>query len=159
MIPVRGSRNLEREMWVVFSYLFTFYRLLVKGQTQFIIHDCLKWRHSSEFGPYWRDIRDVNLPDCRVPETSLRWSELCEMLHYPTGSNHQKMVHGGHKGMNMVSNNTQVGSRGPKAAKKLNPCFWPDPLNVTALNCDSSDNLLLSNVGEPVTSVALLYCS
>ncbi len=28
------------------------------------------------------------------------------MVHYPAGGSHQKMVHCGHKEMNMVSNNT-----------------------------------------------------
>ncbi len=45
---------------------------------------------------------------CHVQETSLRWFELCDMMHYPAGSSHQKMVHCSHKGMDMVSNNTQV---------------------------------------------------
>ncbi len=35
--------------------------------------------------------------------------ELCDMVHYAAGSSHQKMVHCSHKGMDMVSNNTQVG--------------------------------------------------
>ncbi len=28
---------------------------------------------------------------CHVQETSLRWFELCDMVHYPAGSRHQKM--------------------------------------------------------------------
>ncbi len=44
-----------------------------------------------------------------VQTSSLRWFELCDMVHYPAGSIHQKMVHCSHKGKDMVSNNTQVG--------------------------------------------------
>ncbi len=51
----------------------------------------------------------VKWTHCHVQETSLRWFELCDMVHYPAGCRHQKMVHCSHKGMDMVSNNTQVG--------------------------------------------------
>ncbi len=50
----------------------------------------------------------VKWTHCHVQETSLRWFELCNMVHYPAGSSHQKM-YCSHKGMDMVSNNTQVG--------------------------------------------------
>ncbi len=50
----------------------------------------------------------VKWTHCHVQETSLRWFELCDMVHYPAGSSHQKM-YCSHKGMVMVSNNTQVG--------------------------------------------------
>ncbi len=46
---------------------------------------------------------------CHVQETSLRWFDLCVMLHYPAGSIIRRWVHCSHKGMDMVSNNTQVG--------------------------------------------------
>ncbi len=35
--------------------------------------------------------------------------ELCDMVHYPAGSSIRRWVHCSHKGMDMVSNNTQVG--------------------------------------------------
>ncbi len=47
----------------------------------------------------------VKWTHCHVQETSLRWFELCDMVHYPAGSSHQKM-YCSHKGM--VSNNTLV---------------------------------------------------
>ncbi len=50
----------------------------------------------------------VKWTHCHVQETSLRWFELCDMVHYPAGSSHQKMVHCSHKRMDMVSNNTQL---------------------------------------------------
>ena len=46
---------------------------------------------------------------CDVQEASLRWYELCDVVHYPAGSSHQKMGHCAHKGMEMVSSNTQAG--------------------------------------------------
>ncbi len=46
---------------------------------------------------------------CHVQETSPRGFELCDMVHYPAGSNIRRWVHCSHKGMDMVSNNTQVG--------------------------------------------------
>ncbi len=33
----------------------------------------------------------VKWTHCHVQETSLRWFELCDMVHYPAGSRHQKM--------------------------------------------------------------------
>ncbi len=33
----------------------------------------------------------VKWTHCHVQETSLRWFELCDMVHYPAGSSHQKM--------------------------------------------------------------------
>ncbi len=42
-----------------------------------------------------------------VQETSLRWFELCDMVHYPAGSSIRRRVHCSHEGMDMV-NNTQV---------------------------------------------------
>ncbi len=33
----------------------------------------------------------VKWTNCHVQETSLRWFELCDMVHYPAGSSHQKM--------------------------------------------------------------------
>ncbi len=51
----------------------------------------------------------VNWTHCHVQETSLRWFELCDMVHYPAGRSHQKMGNCIHKGMDMASNNTQVG--------------------------------------------------
>ncbi len=33
----------------------------------------------------------VKWTPCHVQETSLRWFELCDMVHYPAGSSHQKM--------------------------------------------------------------------
>ncbi len=50
----------------------------------------------------------VKWTHCHVQETSLRWFELCDMMQYPAGISHQKMVHCSHKEMDMVSNNTQV---------------------------------------------------
>ncbi len=51
----------------------------------------------------------VKWTHCHVPETSLRWFELCNMMHYPAGNSIRRWVHCSHKGMDMVSNNTQVG--------------------------------------------------
>ncbi len=51
----------------------------------------------------------VKWTHCHVQETSLRWFELCDMVHYPAGSNIRRCVHCSHKGMDMVSNSTQVG--------------------------------------------------
>ena len=48
----------------------------------------------------------VQWTHCHVQETSLRWFELCDMACY---SAIKRWVHCGHKGMDMVSNNTQVG--------------------------------------------------
>ncbi len=50
----------------------------------------------------------VKWTHCHVQETSLRGFELCDMVHYPAGSSHQK-IHGSDEGMDMVSNNTQGG--------------------------------------------------
>ncbi len=44
-----------------------------------------------------------------VQETSLRWFELCDTVHYPAGSSIRRCAHCSHKGMDMASNNTQVG--------------------------------------------------
>ncbi len=33
----------------------------------------------------------VKWTHCHVQETSLRWFELCDIVHYPAGSSHQKM--------------------------------------------------------------------
>lgn len=43
------------------------------------------------------------------PETSVRWCDLCDRVHYPAGSSPQEMVHGGHGGSDMVSNHIQGG--------------------------------------------------
>ncbi len=53
------------------------------------------------------------------------------MVHYPAGSSIRRLAHCSHKGMDMVSNNTQVGCgvlndaqlviRGPKCAKIISP--------------------------------------
>ncbi len=51
----------------------------------------------------------VKWTHCHVQETSLRWFELCDMVHYPAGSSIRRWEHCSHKGMDMVSNNTQVG--------------------------------------------------
>ncbi len=37
---------------------------------------------------------------------------LCDMVHYPAGSSIRRSLHCSHKGMDMVSNNTQVGCGG-----------------------------------------------
>ncbi len=62
------------------------------------------------------------------------------MVHYPAGSSIRRLVHCSHKGMDMVSNNTQVGGRlndaqlvlrCPKCAKKISPHHHhhqPEPL-------------------------------
>ncbi len=47
--------------------------------------------------------------NCHVQETSLKWFEFCDFVHYPAGSSIKRWVHCSHKGMEMVSNNTQVG--------------------------------------------------
>lgn len=46
---------------------------------------------------------------CHLLQTSLRYNMMRALVNYPAGRSHQKMVHGGHKGMDMVSSNTQVG--------------------------------------------------
>ncbi len=51
----------------------------------------------------------VKWTHCHVQETSLRWFELCDMVHYPAGSSIRRWVNCSHKGMDMVSNNIQVG--------------------------------------------------
>ncbi len=51
----------------------------------------------------------VKWTHCHVQETSLRRFEICDMVHYPAGSSIRRWVHCSHKGMDMVSNNTQVG--------------------------------------------------
>ncbi len=33
----------------------------------------------------------VKRTNCHVQETSLRWFEICDMVHYPAGSSHQNM--------------------------------------------------------------------
>ncbi len=52
-----------------------------------------------------------------VQETSLRWFELCNMVHYPAGSSIRRWVHGVIKGWRL--NNAQLVLRGPKCAKKM----------------------------------------
>ncbi len=70
---------------------------------------------------------------CHVQETSLRWFELCDMLHYPAGISHQKMVqcsqrdgHGQqqYSGRLWHLNNVQLVLRGPNCAKSI-----PTPLH------------------------------
>ncbi len=83
-----------------------------------------------------------------VQETSLRWFELCDMVHYPAGSSHQKMVHCSHKGMDMVSNNTQVscgfkqcsiGTKGPKVCQENIPrTITPPPAWTVETRQDGS---------------------
>ncbi len=51
----------------------------------------------------------VKWTHCHVQETSLRWFELCDMVHYTAGSSIRRWVHCSHKRMDMVSNNTLVG--------------------------------------------------
>ncbi len=58
---------------------------------------------------WWLEVIWVKWTHCHVQETSLRWFELCDMVHYPAGSSIRRWVHCSHKGMDMVSNNTQVG--------------------------------------------------
>ncbi len=71
----------------------------------------------------------VKWTHCHVQETSLRWFELCDMVHYPAGSSYQK-IHCSHEGMDMVSNNTHVdcgvkwvliGNKGPKVSQENIP--------------------------------------
>lgn len=57
----------------------------------------LRWR------PFW--------VHCHVQESTLRRLELCDTTRYPVGSSHQETVHGGHKGMDVVRNKTQVACR------------------------------------------------
>ncbi len=74
----------------------------------------------------------------KVQETSLRWFELCDMVHYPAESSHQKMVHCSHKGMDMGQqqypgrlwrlNNAQLVLRDPKWGK------YPPHLYTSTLN-------------------------
>lgn len=85
-----------------------------------------------DFGPYWDDnitqfcwlhIRAVvcsteiwylcggrlsTKNHCHDQETTLRWSELINMVCCPAGNSHQKVVCCGDKGMDTVSNNTQA---------------------------------------------------
>ncbi len=77
----------------------------------------------------------VKWTHCHVQETSLRWFELCDMVHYPAGSSIRRWLHCSHKGYDMVSNNTQVGLvlRGPRCAEKISPTplhhhHQPEPL-------------------------------
>lgn len=116
---------------------FIRYTLLVKGWTPFTYLPTftLNKPFLRKFGPSWHvDIMQVlqicwllicdeNLPVAPHPKgapvdwvlvtgdrwsTSLRWYELCEMLNCPAGSSHQKRVHCGHKGMDMVGNSLPV---------------------------------------------------
>lgn len=50
----------------------------------------------------------VQWTHCVVLQTSLRPCELCDVVHCPAGSSHQKMVHCGPKGMDVVRSNTRV---------------------------------------------------
>ncbi len=50
----------------------------------------------------------VKWTHCHVQETSLRWFDLCDMVHYAAGSSIRRWVLCCRKGMDMVSNNTQV---------------------------------------------------
>ncbi len=40
---------------------------------------------------WWLEAIWVKWTHCHVQETSLRWFELCDMVHYPAGISHQKM--------------------------------------------------------------------
>ncbi len=73
----------------------------------------------------------VKWTHCHVQETSLRWFELCDMVHYPAVSSIRRWVNWSHKGMDMVSkqhsgrlwrlNDAQLVLRGLKCAKKVSP--------------------------------------
>ncbi len=75
-------------------------------------------------------------------KNSQRWFELCDMVHYPAGSNHQKMVtlsHKGGHGQQQYSgrlwclNDAQLVLRVPKCAKKYlpHPLLHPPPKTWT----------------------------
>lgn len=106
---------------------FIKYTLLAMPCTLFPPHYCLLWHrlHMCYFGPYWHDdicqlhIRNVNLLHTELRwlwgqmssanswscarESSLRWFEFCDMVHYPVGSSCKKMrVHRGRKWMNVT---------------------------------------------------------
>jgi len=52
----------------------------------------------------------VQWTHCQFQETNLKWFKLCVLVDYPAGYPAiREWVHGGHKGMDMVRNNAQVG--------------------------------------------------
>ncbi len=56
----------------------------------FPFHHIAKVLYWIEIWWLWRPIW-VKWTHCHVQETSLRWFELCDMLHYSAGGSHQKM--------------------------------------------------------------------
>ncbi len=83
---------------------------------------------SGDCGDRWS-----TLNSCHVRETSLRWFEVCDMVHYPAGSSHQKLGYtvvikgrDGHgpqqySGRLWHLSDTQLVVGGPKCAKKISP--------------------------------------
>ncbi len=78
----------------------------------------------------------VKWTHCYVQETSLRWFELCDTVHYPAGSSIRRWVQCIHKGMDMVSkqysgrlwrlNDASIGTKGPPTP--LHHHHQPEPL-------------------------------
>ncbi len=122
---------------------------------------------------------------CHIQETSLRWFELCDMVRYPAGSSHHnigtlwslKHVHGQQQHLSRLwcLSDAQLVLRGPKCSKKISPKplhhHQPEPFIFRMCPCihvvcakfwfyhQPFFSLLLSNVGEPVRTVASDSCS
>ncbi len=94
-----------------------------------------------------------------VQETSLRWFELCDMLHYPAGSSHQKMVHCSHKGMSIGQqqysgrlwrlNDAQLEWRPQSVPRKYPPHITPPPAWTIETRQDGS--MLLCSLRQILT--------
>ncbi len=90
-------------------------------------HEAVLRKHQSLMLYYWIEILGLEAiwllwPHCNVQETSLRLFELCDMVSYPAKRS-ITWLYCGHKGMDMVSNNTQVKrcsvrTRGPKLCQE-----------------------------------------
>ncbi len=95
---------------------------------------------------YWIEIwwlwrPRVKWTHCHVQETSLRWFELCDMVHYPAGSSIRRSVHCSHKGMtwsatilDLVFKRCSIGTKGPKVCQENIP-HTNLHTTTTSLNC------------------------
>lgn len=63
------------------------------------------------------------------------------MVHYPAGSRHQKTLHCGHGGMDMVSNDTQVCNK--CFCVLLLPFYHPDPSSRSPLTSHTNEAFVL----------------
>lgn len=65
------------------------------------------------------NLNTVNSLSCS--RNSLRWLELSDMVRYPKGSSHQKMVHCDQGSATWCLNDAQLVLRGLKCTKKIHP--------------------------------------